>query len=38
MNNYIVRKIVSKKDNDYKYKYYDKKSNEIKNKTIKHHL
>ena len=34
MNNYIVRKIVSSRNNKYKYKFYDKKNKEIKNKVI----
>ena len=34
MDNYIIRKIVSKKGDKYKYKYLDKRSNEIKNKQI----
>ena len=34
MNNYIVRKIVSSRNDKYKYKFYDKKNKEIKNKVI----
>lgn len=34
MDNYIIRKIISSKDNKYKYKYYDKRNNEINNKII----
>ena len=34
MDNYIIRKIVSKKGSKYKYNYYDKRNNEILNRQI----
>ena len=34
MDNYIIRKIISKSKSKYKYKYYDKRHNEILNRQI----